>query len=63
MKKKKQATGKAKTSRKRSATKDLGAKKASAVKGGIAWGGPTITASKVDFSAASSGLRNPTFIK
>lgn len=34
-KKKKAAKGKAKTSRKRSATKDLSARKASAVKGGL----------------------------
>lgn len=61
VKKKKQAKGKAKTSRKGSAVKDLGAKKASAVQGGIAWGGPTTVASKVEFS--STALRNPTFSK
>jgi hypothetical protein len=45
---KKKAKGKAKVTRKRSRTKDLGAKKAGAVKGGIAWGGPTEVAAKVN---------------
>ena len=42
------AKGKAKVTRKRSRSKDLGAKKAGTVKGGIAWGGPTEVASKVN---------------
>ena len=48
--KKKKAKGKAKAkvARKRSRPKDLGAKKASKVKGGLAWGGPTEVASKVN---------------
>ena len=42
------AKGKAKVTRKRSRPKDLGAKKAGTVKGGVAWGGPTEVASKVN---------------
>jgi hypothetical protein len=48
MKKKAKSKAKAKVTRKRSRTKDLGAKKAGTVKGGIAWGGPTEVASKVN---------------
>jgi hypothetical protein len=48
MKKKAKAKGKAKVTRKRSRPKDLGAKKAGTVKGGIAWGVPTEVAAKVN---------------
>lgn len=59
-KKKKKAKGKAPARRKRSRTRDLGAKRAGAVKGGIAWGGPTLTASKVDHKLTDTAiLRNP----
>jgi len=42
----KKAKGKTKAGRKRARTRDLGARRAGRVKGGIAWGGPT-TALKV----------------
>jgi hypothetical protein len=42
------AKPKAKVTRKRSRPKDLGAKKAGTVKGGVAWGGPTEVAAKVN---------------
>ena len=54
------AKGKAVTRRKRSRATDLGAKKAGTVKGGIAWGGPTLTASKVDYKLID-GLKNPAY--
>lgn len=48
MKKKAKTKGEAKVARKRSRPTDLGAKKAGTVKGGIAWGGPTEVAAKVN---------------
>ena len=42
------AKPKAKVTRKRSRPKDLRAKKAGTVKGGVAWGGPTEVAAKVN---------------
>jgi hypothetical protein len=50
------AKAKAKVGGKRTRTKDLGAKRAGAVKGGIAWGGPT-KAVKVDFLTNPANLR------
>jgi len=49
MRKKAKAKAKGKATTRRKRTRDLGAKKAVTVKGGIAWGGPTLTAAKVDY--------------
>jgi hypothetical protein len=47
-----------KVNRKRARTKDLGAKKAGTVKGGIAWGRPTLVAATVNQKLVDGTLTN-----